>query len=229
MSQWIERLFVWTGGGAFVASLGVTAWLYAVRFGRPDAPFDSHAIPFDLGLIALFGLHHSAFARRSVKEAMGRLLPSRLLRSVYVWVASLLLTGLCLWWRPVGGSVYQFAGLAAGPFLLVQATGVWLVSKAVRAIRALELAGIERPGAQPDELQITGPYRLVRHPLYLGWVLLVCATPHMTGDRLLFAVATAAYIAVAIPWEERDLTRDFGDRYRRYQGAVRWRLVPFVY
>ena len=76
---------------------------------------------------------------------------------------------------------------------------------------------------------MTGPYRWVRHPLYLGWVLMVFGAAHMTGDRLAFAAITTAYLVVAIPWEERSLRQSFGDEYARYMRDVRWRMIPFIY
>jgi len=99
---------------------------------------------------------------------------------------------------------------------------------AARAIDPLELAGL-RPAPANATPTRRGPYAHVRHPIYLGWILLVCSAPLMTGDRFLFAFLTTTYIAVAIPWEERDLRRAFGDSYERYAQRVRWRLVPGVY
>jgi len=69
----------------------------------------------------------------------------------------------------------------------------------------------------------------VRHPLYMGWVLVVFGAAHMTGDRLIFAAISVWYLAVAVPWEERSLVRSFGDDYRRYTRQVRWRMIPFIY
>ena len=112
---------------------------------------------------------------------------------------------------------------------------MWLIVQAVRAIDALELAGIRqathRPPALPalPALVITGPYRLVRHPLYLGWVLVTFGAPHLTGDRLTFAVLTTAYVLVAVPWEERSLARTFGADYASYSAQVRWRVLPYLY
>ena len=87
-------------------------------------------------------------------------------------------------------------------------------------------------GSQSDAagLQVAGPYRLVRHPLYLGWILVVFGAAHMTGDRLAFAAITTLYLVVAIPWEERSLRA----RVRRATtsatcGTVRWRIIPFIY
>jgi protein-S-isoprenylcysteine O-methyltransferase Ste14 len=106
--------------------------------------------------------------------------------------------------------------------------GLWLIARSVSRIDALELAGI-RSAARSETLQIAGPYRWVRHPLYLGWILLVFGTAHMTGDRLAFAVISTAYLLIAIPWEERSLRQAFGPAYADYQRAVHWRVVPFVY
>jgi protein-S-isoprenylcysteine O-methyltransferase Ste14 len=110
----------------------------------------------------------------------------------------------------------------------VQLAGLLLIAGAVRAIDALELAGI-RTHSRSDSLQITGPYHLVRHPLYLGWMLATFGPAHMTGDRLAFAAISAFYLVIAVPFEERSLAADFGDAYRRYQVLVRWRIVPYVY
>src|SRR5207245_11624808 len=104
----------------------------------------------------------------------------------------------------------------------VQLAAVWLVAQSVLAIDALELAGIRRQSA-PDALQVGGPYRWVRHPLYLGWLLAVFGPAHMTGDRLAFATISSLYLVVAISWEERSLVRAFGPRYEEYRQQVRWR------
>ena len=78
-------------------------------------------------------------------------------------------------------------------------------------------------------MQIEGPYRLVRHPLYLGWMLAVFGAAHMTGDRLAFGAISSVYLLIAVPWEERSLMQSFGDDYARYTQQVRWRVIPFVY
>ena len=78
-------------------------------------------------------------------------------------------------------------------------------------------------------LEVRGPYRWLRHPIYLGWVLLVFGAPDMTAGRLLFAVVSTAYLVVAIPIEERSLVHEFGQSYRDYQRQVRWRIVPGIW
>jgi protein-S-isoprenylcysteine O-methyltransferase Ste14 len=222
---------VWAGGVVFVASLIVCVYFYLIVWATPAPGSDSDALAINLAIFAVFALHHSVLARESVKRAVARLVPETLVRSLYVWTASGLLLLVLVLWRRVPGDVYQLTGWqAAGP-ALVQLAGLWLVGRAVALIDPLELAGIkpEPIRAPADTLQMTGPYRLVRHPIYLGWMLMVFGAAHMTADRLAFAVMTTAYVALAIPWEERSLLRAFGPAYERYQRVVRWRLVPFVY
>jgi protein-S-isoprenylcysteine O-methyltransferase Ste14 len=116
----------------------------------------------------------------------------------------------------------------------VQLSGLWLIARSVARISALELAGIKpapinKISKVGNVLQTGGPYRWVRHPLYLGWLLVLFGVAHMTADRLAFASISTAYLLLAIPWEERSLLRVFGEPYARYQRVVRWRVVPYVY
>ena len=104
-----------------------------------------------------------------------------------------------------------------------------MIAHATAAIDALELAGIRTAKVTDEELQSRGVYGIVRHPLYLGWLLVVFGTAHMTGDRLAFAVLTTTYLVVAMPWEEQSLERQFGAAYRRYKERVRWKIVPYVH
>jgi hypothetical protein len=229
MTKFVERVFVWCGGALFVGSLLLTAWMYASWFGVNMSAKGWKPVVLDALLLSLFALHHSAFAREPIKNRLASLVPKRLLRSVYVWVASLLLIVVDLLWQPVGGELYRAAGWLAWPFGIAQLSGVSLIARSVRAINALELAGIRNPKITDEELQTGGVYRLVRHPIYFGWVLIVFGTAHMTGDRLAFAVMTTMYLLIAMPWEERSLEREFGLAYRRYKDQVRWRIVPYVY
>jgi protein-S-isoprenylcysteine O-methyltransferase Ste14 len=224
----MSRLFVWSGGALFVASLALCARWYLVVLATAGLRFDPGAIVFDGLAFTVFASHHSIFARERVRAAIARAVPERLLRSVYVWTASLLLMLVVLVWRPVGGDLYHVTGSPALLFAAVQLAGLGLIARAVKTIDPLELAGIRHYETR-DALQIAGPYRWVRHPLYLGWVIAVFGTAHLTGDRLAFAAITTIYLALAVPWEERSLLKSFGEDYRRYQQRVRWRIVPYLY
>jgi protein-S-isoprenylcysteine O-methyltransferase Ste14 len=222
------RAFVWIGGALFVASLSLCAWSYAFELGRSRPLAGWEPVVVDVALITIFALHHSACARSGVKEWLARSVPSALLRSVYVWIASALFMLVFVAWRPVGGELYAATGVLAIALAAVQLTGLWITARGVARIDPLELAGI-RPAAQTQGLQVTGPYHWVRHPLYLGWLLMVFGAAHMTGDRLVFAATTTGYLIVAIPWEERSLRQSFGDAYDRYMRDVKWRMIPFIY
>ncbi len=233
----------------FVASLAWCAYWYLVRWSDGSAGGGWAAVAFDTLLLALFGAHHSGFARTGVKRRLVPHVPARLLRSVYVWAAALLLMIVCAAWQRVGGQLYDSRGWWALPHAIVQLAGLWFIARSVATIDPLDLAGIrqiEPPRGTPDlpvaagggdpgkgngteRLRVTGPYRWVRHPLYLGWLLVVFGAAHMTGDRLAFAALTTLYLVVAIPWEEQSLTHEFGEEYERYKGRVTWRLLPYVY
>ncbi|MGB7220156.1 MAG: isoprenylcysteine carboxylmethyltransferase family protein [Vicinamibacterales bacterium] len=224
-----ERLFAWTGGGLFAASLLVCVYAYLVSWGVPDRIGGGmKAGASNVALFLVFALHHSLFARRWTKVHMARVIPERLLRSLYVWIASLLLLIVVALWQPVGGDLYHVTGWRAAVHAGVQLAGLWLIARSVVLMDGLELAGI-RPHAADEALHVEGPYRWVRHPLYLGWLLAVFGAAHMTMDRLIFAAVSATYLVVAVPMEERSLVGTFGEDYTRYARCVRWRLVPYIY
>jgi methanethiol S-methyltransferase len=229
MRNILERGFVWAGGGMFVTALALTAWAYTMWLGedRPAAGWTPIAV--DGLLLTMFAFHHSAFAREPIKKRLASLVPARLLRSVYVWIASSLLVFMIWFWRPVGGTVYRVTGWPAWVFAIVQIAGLWMIARSAGAIDPLELAGIRNAKTTNVDLQTHGVYGLVRHPLYFGWVLCVFGAAHMTGDRLTFAVLTTAYLLIAMPWEEQSLEREFGQSYRLYKQAVRWKILPYVY
>jgi methanethiol S-methyltransferase len=225
-------LLGWLGGGLFVASLAWFVWNFFVRFDRvpPDGPLGPPLL-VDLVLFTAFALHHSVLARTGAKRWLTRHVPPHLERSLYVWVASLLFIAVCALWQDVPGALYRHAGPSAIPHWMAVAAGVWLTARSAAIIDPLELAGIRHAGgtAAPRRFRVVGPFHWVRHPIYLGWVLVVFGVPHMTATRLAFAVISSAYLVVAIPFEERSLVEMFGDEYERYQQAVRWRLVPGIW
>jgi methanethiol S-methyltransferase len=98
-----------------------------------------------------------------------------------------------------------------------------------RAVLGADALPVANSPAASAPLEVHGPYRWLRHPIYLGWMLLVFGAPAMTAGRLLFAVISTAYLVVAIPIEERSLVHEFGESYRDYQRQVRWRLVPGIW
>jgi methanethiol S-methyltransferase len=218
------------GGALFVASLIYTAYFYAVLLGDPNperAVTLARAVGVNTLLFGIFAAHHSVFARQRAKRWMARVIPPRLERTFYVWVASLLLVLVCVSWQRTAGALYDVVGLVRWGFYALQLFGVYLTVRAAGFIDPLELAGIRQANRQDAVVFRTdGPFGLVRHPIYLGWIVMTFAAPSMTLNRLLFATISSAYLIVAISWEERSLVDAFGERYRAYQASVRWRLIP---
>lgn len=229
-------LIAWSGATAFVAALLLFLYVYLVRFGNAagDGPM-VRPIVLNVLLFSAFALHHSLLARPWAKAAVHQLVPVPLERAIYTWAASLLFIVVCWFWQPVPGELYSLGGLAAVAGYTVQALGIALTLRSSARLDVLDLAGVRPaldPGRRqdrPPRLVTGGAYDLVRHPVYLGWVLLVFGTPAMTATRLVFAAVSTAYLVAAVPLEERGLVRAFGAEYRRYQARVRWRIVPGIY
>jgi protein-S-isoprenylcysteine O-methyltransferase Ste14 len=222
----------WLGGALFVASLAYGAYAYAVVFARPATSGDwlSPAV-VDVVLFSVFALHHSALARVGAREWVGRNVSRDLERSAYVWVASALFLITCWLWRPVAGIVWDVGG-AGWALLVLQLAGVAMTIAASRQLDVLVLSGIRQAQGQtpgPPVLMVSGFYRFVRHPIYFAWLLMVWPVTVMTGTRLVFAIVSSAYLALAIPFEERSLVRLFGTAYGEYQRQVKWRMLPGVY
>ena len=215
----------------FLLSLLSLPVMYFVRL-RVPAPDSSDALrdaASNVGLFTVFALHHSIMARTGAKRWIIRMVPPELERSVYVWIASVLFMAVCWLWQPLPGVVWHVQG--PGIILYIaQAFGVALTIAAARIVGIWELAGVKQPNpANAIEFKAEGPFGLVRHPIYLGWILMLFPTPVMTTSQLLFAAVSTMYLVIAIPWEEHLLLDTFGDKYRIYQQQMRWRLIPGVW
>jgi protein-S-isoprenylcysteine O-methyltransferase Ste14 len=227
--------FALAGGLLFVGSLSFFAFSFGWRF-QEAGPWSLvtgwRPTVIDVVLFTLFALHHSLFARTRMKTWIERVGPAELERSIYVWIASLLFLAVCAAWQPVPGALWRLMGPVALMVRGLQLIGVVLALVAARHLDVLALAGIRqaRHEAGPSlPLEETGPYAFVRHPIYLGWFLMVWATPAMTGTRLVFAATSCVYLLLAIRFEERDLRRTFGAAYDRYMQRVRWKVLPGVH
>lgn len=195
------------------------------------------AIFANLGLLVLFGVHHSVFARRPVKAWLERIHPPGLLRSTYFLVAGVLMLLVCLLWQPLPESIWQLEtdGVRFAIFGFYW-LGWIIVMLAMFLIDHAELAGLKH--AWYAALRFTAPepgfrtpllYTLIRHPMMAGFVLVLWATPDMTFGRLVFALIMTIYILIGLHYEERDLVAEFGDEYRAYRRntpKLLPRLVP---
>src|ERR671931_568220 len=140
-----ERLFVWTGGALFAGSIALCMSWYLFYLGQPRPRTGVAPLVYDAMLLTLFACHHSLFAREWVKRQLTPI-PAHLRRSVYVWIASVLLIAVCLLWRTLGGEVYDASGAGAGALTMLQLTGVAIAAWSVAELVPGELAGIRRAG-----------------------------------------------------------------------------------
>ena len=192
-------------------------------------------IAIDAGLLMLFAVQHSVMARKWFKERWTRIVPAPLERSTYVLFSSLALILLMRLWQPLGGVVWSVEDPVGRAVLLsLFAFGWALVLVSTFLINHFDLFGLRQVwlflrGKPYTTLRFGTPwaYRLVRHPIYVGWFFAFWMTPTMTFAHLLFAIATAAYILIAIQFEERDLVREHGSAYEEYRRTVPM-LVPFT-
>jgi protein-S-isoprenylcysteine O-methyltransferase Ste14 len=228
----VKRLFAWTGAVLFLVSLVSFGLVYGWRL-RVPAPATGSAVRdavANVVLFTVFALHHSIMARSGAKAWITRAVPPDLERPVYVWIASVLFLAVCWMWQPLPGIAWTTSGAAFWILSAIQLIGVALTLRAAGMVGVRELAGVQQPDhTRPIEFRASGPFGIVRHPIYLGWVLIVFATPVMTTSRLLFAVISTAYLVAAIPWEEASLLEVFPDQYGAYQRQMRWRLIPGIW
>ena len=188
----------------------------------------SEALLIDAGLLMLFAVQHSLMARPFFKRAWTRIVPKPAERSTYVLLSSLALLLMFWQWRPIGGAIWSVEQPALRMLLYTLfATGWALVLMSTFLINHFDLFGLRQVflyllGRPYTQLKFGTPilYRHVRHPLYLGWLFAFWSTPTMTVAHLVFAIATTAYIFVAIQLEEKDLEDAYGDDYRRYKKTV---------
>jgi protein-S-isoprenylcysteine O-methyltransferase Ste14 len=193
----------------------------------PPAPV-WRAVLTDFVLLAIFALQHSVMARQGFKRRWTRYVPAAMERSTYV-LASTLALALLIWqWRPIPHPVWQVMDPLWGNLLLALALLGWLTAGfstfLISHFEQFGMAQVTRHllgrGESPPRLRTPLLYRLVRHPLYLGFLVAFWAAPVMTAGHLLFAILATLYICVGTVLEERDLLATFGEEYRRYQARV---------
>jgi protein-S-isoprenylcysteine O-methyltransferase Ste14 len=213
----------------FIGNFGVPKTMDSAR----DTPLVT-ALLIDAGLLALFALQHSIMARPAFKRWWTRIVPESAERSTYVLFSSLALIALFAFWQPLGGVVWEVSSPAARAAIYGAYGFGWaLVLVSTFLINHFDLFGLRQVwlqllGRPYTQLKFVtpAPYRLVRHPLYVGWLFAFWATPVMTVTHLFFAVATTAYILIAIQLEERDLVAAHPE-YEQYRRRVPM-LIPFL-
>jgi protein-S-isoprenylcysteine O-methyltransferase Ste14 len=215
--------------GSFAYAVGFLGNIVVPRSVDSAATTDpATAVAIDLALLLAFALQHSIMARKGFKAWWTRIIPPAIERSTYVAAASLLLFALCWHWQPIAGSVWS----VKDPVLVTVIQAVfWLgwgvLFLASWLINHFELFGLRQVyahlmGSTIPQAEFRTPllYKHVRHPIYLGFLMGMWASPEMTLGHFLFAAGGTGYILVGVWFEERDLIAHFGERYRAYRDEV---------
>ena len=219
-------------------------FLYAIGFignlwvpksidSAPSVPL-TQALLINIGLLMLFAVQHSLMARPFFKRWITRYISPVVERSTYVLASSLALIALFVFWEPMGGVVWgiessggtmaMYAGYTFGWVLVLWST--FLISHFdLFGLRQVWL-NLRKMPYSPLHFETPFVYRLIRHPLYLGWLFVMWCTPVMTLAHLVFAMGSTAYILVGIQLEERDLI-DAHPEYRAYRERVPM-IIPFL-
>lgn len=228
--------------GLVCYALFLATFLYAIGFiGNLIVPKSIDSVPtvsfgtalfVNTLLLAVFAIQHSVMARPFFKRAWTRIVPEPIERSTYVLFSSLALILLFALWQPMGGIIWDAQGQFAESLIhAAYAFGWLLVLASTFSIDHFDLFGLRQTWCfafgiayRPPDFRQPVLYRIVRHPLYVGWIIVMWSTPTMTVAHLFFALVTTIYILVGIQLEERDLARAHPE-YLDYKARVPM-LIP---
>lgn len=194
------------------------------------------AILINLGLIALFGLQHSVMARPGFKEKWTKIIPKPIERSTYVLLASIALIILFYFWQPITMGIWDVSGTLTGNIFLALSLAGWgLLLISTFVINHFDLFGLRQvylyaknnTSSGKIEFQTPNLYKVVRHPLYLGFLMAFWFAPVMTIGHAIFTMGMTIYIFIGIYHEEKDLVNAFGEKYRTYRKQVP-KIIPFT-
>lgn len=188
----------------------------------------------NLGLVLLFGIQHTVMARKGFKAWLTKFVPDHLERSTYVLATAIVLSWLVWQWEPLGGTLW---GFEKGHVLFWALYALHFLGWAILFISTFLINHFDLFGLRQAYLNIKGEpyknvrfkvvsfYKFTRHPLYLGAILGIWATPYMTVTHLVYALLLTGYILVGVHYEENDLIDEFGTDYQNYKGATP-KLIP---
>jgi methanethiol S-methyltransferase len=221
------------------------ASLYAIGFvgnfvvpksidsGTPAKP--GEAVAINLLLLGLFAIQHSVMARPAFKRWWNGILPAACQRSTYVLLSSLILLLIFWQWQPMPTPLWRLDGIAAWLLIGLFWLGWAITVASTHMIDHFELFGLSQALSALRGAKVAGQsfktpllYKVVRHPIMLGFLIAFWATPEMTVGHLLFAIANTAYILAGVHFEERDLIAEFGAAYQQYRERVPM-LLPRIF
>lgn len=237
LAGWMTLAYGLTAYASFLATI-----LYAIGFvgnwvvpkgidaGEPGAVAASMLL--NAALLSLFVVQHTIMARPAFKRVWTRIVPKPIERSTFVLASSACL-GLVFWqWRPLPQVIWSVDGPIGSVLAGVSLLGWAIVFIASFTISHVDLFGVRQAWLRfrersytPVGFRLAGLYRLVRHPLMVGFLIAFWSTPTMTLGHLFFSLLTTGYILFGTWVEERDLIAEHGERYLAYKRSVRG-LIP---
>jgi protein-S-isoprenylcysteine O-methyltransferase Ste14 len=228
---WSGLAIMWTFWTSFVVFLADPPW--AREWGLPTvdgggiAPALQHPAPAalaDLALTALFGLQHSVMARPWFKAAVLGCVPQAFERCTFVHAANVALIALILLWQPIPIELWHASAPMRTVLWVAFAVGWFILFLGALSFGIFDLLGIAQMRAWHRGLPPPTPslktgrlYRWLPHPMYVGVLLAMWATPRMTVGHMLLAAGMTVYVLIAMRYEERDLQARFGPAYTRWR------------
>ena len=236
-------MFIYSIVAYLIAFASILFWILSLSGLIPEIAIDQSpqktfapALLNNLGLILLFGLQHSIMARQWFKDRLTKFLPQPMERSTFVLISGLLLFLMVYQWEPMGGTIWQVSAGSAFYYsiIVLSFTGWAILFISTFLINHFDLFGLRQTFLELQnkpytqlEFRITGFYKYVRHPLYLGMLIGIWAAPTMTVTHLVFALGITAYIIVGTRLEEKDLVKAFDQDYKGYQNQKPM-FIPFT-
>ena len=236
-------MFIYSIIAYAIAFASLLLWILSASNLIPEISIDGTptmsffwALMKNLGLICLFGIPHSIMARKPFKKFITQYLPKPIERSTYVLTAGILLTILVWYWEPMGGVIWE---VTSGTALYYSLYGLFFLGWVILFVSTFLINHFDLFGLRQTFLELQNKpytdlnfkvysfYKYVRHPLYLGGIIGVWATPYMTVTHLVFAILITAYFVIGTLFEEKDLIKEFGDTYRKYKKKTPM-LIPFT-
>ena len=193
------------------------------------------AIFIDVGLLWLFGLHHSITARTWFKKIWTRFIPPPIEKATYLYMTAVMTGLLILFWRPIPITIWQvdnevLKGTIYAAYLLIWS----LMLLATFQFGHFGFFGLKQAWerfrnkkAASASFSARWFYGVVRHPISLCWMIMPWITPHLSVGHVVFALGMTSYILIATPFEEMDLIGELGDKYRHYRKNVP-AFIPFA-
>jgi methanethiol S-methyltransferase len=225
-----------------VGFVSLLFWILSISNLIPEISIDRNpemsfplALVKNIGLVLLFTLPHSVMARKSFKGWITRILPRPIERSTYVLQSGIFLSILTWQWEPLGGNIWS---IATDSFLFYAMYFIFFLGWTILFVTTFLISHFDLFGLRQTYLELTKKtykpldfkviafYKYVRHPLYVGIILGLWATPRMTVTHFVLAILLTAYIIIGVIFEEKDLMKEFGEQYQAYRKKTPM-LIPF--